>query len=367
MNKSLFKSKSFLTPTLLWLVFIVIYLIAFQTGDRKHDSLSRTLVQWDGRLYQSIAEDGYQKFPCPDRPQYTCGNGGWFPLYPALAALLRLTGLSTSTAMLGVSWLAMWPALLLLHRLVRRRFDDTVATVSLIAAALWPGSFYFLTAFPYAVYLLLAVVVFYLLDAECYRLLWLPAGLLAITYPSGALIGLPIAWTLISRRRSMSLRDRAWLIAAIAAIPIAIAIYFGYYWWRFDDFWLYTRIQSQPWYRHEPGFPLWTMARSIIHLPLSHPVNLTLLFAVLTAGVFFSRRVPVGWYVFGFGILLFTPSMGTTDCYYRHIVVAFPMFVLAGMAWRGRVRRYLLITWAVAALALEWLVLLPAYRAGQLM
>lgn len=367
MNQSLFKSKSFVVPTLVWLAFIIIYVIAFEAGYRKHDSLTRTLIQWDGRLYLSIADEGYQKFPCPDRPQYICGNGGWFPFYPMLAMIFGAVGIPIAWAMLIVSWLALWLALLVLYPLVQRRFGDTIAAGSLVGLFLWPGSFYFLTAFPYSVFLLLAVIVFHLVDTGGYRWLWLPAGLLAVTYPSGALIGLPLTWTLISRWRRITPDDRTWLIAAVASIPLAILLYFGYYWWRFDDFWLYVRIQSQPWYSHQPGFPLWTMARSFIHLPLSHPVNLSLLFALLTAAVFYSRRVPVGWYLFAFGLLLFTPTMGTTDCYYRHIVVAFPMFVLVGIALRDRVRRYFLAAWTGAALVLNWLVLLPAYKAGLLM
>jgi hypothetical protein len=367
MNQSLLKRKSFLIPTLIWLGLIVIYLVALGSDYRKHDSLSRTLIQWDGRLYLSIAEEGYTKFPCPDRPQYICGNGGWFPFYPMLATGFVALGVPASWAMLGVSWLALWLALLVLYRLIQRRFDDRIATGSLLALLLWPGTFYFLTAFPYSVFLLLAAIVFWLLDSGRYRWLWLPAGLLTVTYPSGALIGLPIAWVLFSRWRSIPQPDRIRLIGAMVAVPVAIVIYFSYYWWRFGDFWLYVQIQSQPWYSHEPAFPLWTMVQSLIHLPTGHPVNLTVLFAALTVLVFFSRRLPVSWYLFAFGVLLFTPAMGTTDCYYRHIVVAFPMFVLLGAALRDRMRRYLLVAWAVAAVALEWFVLLPAYKAGMLM
>lgn len=367
MNQSPFKSKSLLVPTLLWLALVVVYLIAFQYGPRKHDSLVRTLIQWDGQLYLSIAEEGYQKFPCPDRPRYTCGNGGWFPFYPLLASIFSSIGIPAPWAMLTVSWLALWLALLVLYRLVQRRFDDRTATISLIALFLWPGSFYFLTAFPYSVLLLLAVIVFALLEAESYAWLWLPSGLMAVTYPSGALIGLPMLWTLIGGWRSITRADRLWLLAAILAIPVAISLYFGYYWWQLDDFWLYVRIQSQPWYSHEPAFPLWTMIRSLIHLPTMHPVNLTLIFAVSTAVVFFSRRVPVGWYLFAYGVLLFTPTMGTTDCYYRHIIAAFPMFILTGMTIQSKVRRYLLVPWVIAALALNWLILMPAYEAGRLM
>jgi hypothetical protein len=211
------------------------------------------------------------------------------------------------------------------------------------------------------------VLVFYLLDCGRWRWLWLPVSLLTVTYPSGAVIGLPLLLHLIQNRRDLSPQNRWYLIAALASIPVAILTYFGYYWYLFDDFWLYVKIQSQSYYAHEPAFPLITIWRSLTELPLTNPVNLTLVFAAISAAVFYRRRLSSAWQLYALGILLFTPTMGTTVCYYRHIVIAWPLMVMIAMGLEDRWRRYALVLYAIAAAYLNFWVLLPAYRAGQLM
>jgi hypothetical protein len=292
---------------------------------------------------------------------------GWFPFYPLLARTLNVVGVDMRGMLLGVSWLALLAALVLIYALVRGRWGDRPATVTLIALLLFPGSFYFLAAFPYSVYLALAAAILLLLEKKRYAWLALPAAALTVTYPSGVVVGLPLLWVLLRRYRQLSRRDRLGLAAALAAMTAALALYFGYYWWRFDDFWLYPHFQAQSYFGHRPTFPLWTIARTLWHGPLDAAVPMTLLLVLASTVLFYTRRIPVTWQLLMFGILLFTPTAGTTDCYYRHVVVAFPLFVMMGLAADSRRRRYLLPLYAAACLFLTWAVYLPLFRAGKLM
>ncbi len=367
MNISRLKSKSFLWPTALWLVFVVVILLLLQTGPTKYDSLMRTLIQWDGRLYLSIARDGYEMFPCEYNPAYICGNVGWFPMYPLLGRIIGWSGLDHRLALLGLSWVLLWLAMLVLYRIVADKWNHRTAVLTLVCMLLFPGSFYFLTAFPYALFLALAVLALYLLETKRFGLLAIPCGLLAVTYPSGVVIALPILWVLISSFKKLSPKERLSLVGALAAIGLALLLYCLYYWWRFDDFFLYLRIQSQSYYAHQASFPLWTIGRSLVELPLTSPVSLMLLFSIITTALFFTRKLPGSWQVLMFDLLLFTPTLGTTDCYYRHIVVAFPLFLMVALAAQHRRRRWLLPIYAVICLVLTLTVYLPAYRAGMLM
>ena len=362
-----FKSKGFLTPTLFLAAFVLLNLALLGSGHRKYDNLERTLIQWDGQLYLSIARDGYEKFPCPDNPDNICGNAGWFPLYPLVAAAVGRLGVPIPTAMILVSCLALWLGMLLLFRVLSARWDSRVATVALVAMLLFPGSFYYLTAFPYALYFLLGAWLFRMIARNALRWLWLPAALLAVTYPSGVVAALPILWLLIVDWRRSDRPRRRHLIAALVAIPLAMTIYFGYYWWRFNDFWLYLHIQSQSYYAHEPAFPLWTIARSLVELPHNSGTFISLVFTLAVVVLFFSRRLPLLWHLFMFGVLLFTPTLGTTTCYYRHVIVAFPLPVMIALATRGSWRRWLLLPLAVACVLLNLLVYLPMYKSGLLM
>jgi len=371
MYYSYLKSKRFLLPTLLWLIFVLIYIVLFSVGDSKYYTLTRTLTQWDGQHYLSIARDGYEIFPCPYNRNYICGNIGWFPLYPlagrVIAQLTKVTGLDIQAAMLITSWLAFWLALLVMYRLIEDRLGRKAALVSLTAMLLFPSSFYFLTGFPYSIFLLLAVLVFYLLEKERYSAIALPAGFLAVTYPSGIVISLPILYILVSKWTRLDLRKKISLLGALLAIGLALFLYACYYWWKFDDFFLYQRFQAQSYYAHQVTLPLLPIIRSFLNLKWNDPVFVILLFTIILVVLLYSRKIPASWQLFMFGILLFTPSLGTTTCYYRHIVIAFPFFAMIGVSVNSRYRKFLLIPYAIVALVLSWKVFLSAYKAGMLM
>jgi len=372
MHNPLWKNKRIVRPTVVFAVYLVLALLFLSSGERKYDSMLRTLIQWDGQHYLSIARSGYEQFPCQGQPSLICGNVGWFPVYPMVArgvgTVLRwFFGLDMRWGMLITSWLALWLALMLLYRLVANRFDNRTALLSVIALLLFPSSFYFLTAFPYSLYLLLALMVFTLLDSERYLACVIPAGLLAATYPSGIVIGLPLLWVLIARWKVLSSRKRLELVGAIAAVGAGLLLYGLYYWYRFGDFLLYVHFQSKPYYAHQAAFPLVTIVKSLMELPTAHPVWIMLVLVIATLALLYNRRLPVSWQLYLFGILLFTPSAGTTVSYYRHIIVAFPIAVMVATAFSSRWKRWPALLWAVGSLALMYFVFLAYYRSGQLM
>lgn len=367
MKLSYIKSKRFLVPTLLCLAFLAIYTGTFTTGHRKYYDFPRMLSQWDGQHYLSIARDGYETFPCSHDPSYICGNVGWFPAYPLVARAVSFTGIDIRWAVLVTSWLALWLALLVMYRIVEVKYGQRVALGSIVALLVFPTGFYFLTSFPYSLYLLLAALAFYLMEREQYALLWLPSGLLAVTYPSGAALGLPILYLLISRWKTIGVRSRTALAAALIAIAAAVILYFAYYWLTFDDFLLYVRFQGQSYYAHKPTFPLMPIIRSLLTMPSDNAVFVMLLFIPLCCLLFYRRRLAVTWQIYMFAVLLFTPTMGTTMCYYRHIVVAFPLFVMIGMSIESKWRRLLFVAYIAASVFLAGALYVTAYKLGQLM
>jgi hypothetical protein len=366
MQLSYVKSNRFLWPTTLLAVFMLVFLVGLTSGSVKYTSLERMLIQWDGQHYLSIARDGYEMFPCPRGPHQICGNVGWFPLFPLTGRAVAWLGLDVRWALLLAGWLALWAALLLLFDLVRRQFDTTTAAGTLVALLAFPSAFYFLTAFPYALFLLLAVLTMWLLQQEHFSWLWLPSGLLAVTYPSGVVIVLPLIWYLVSRWRTLSAHGKAGLLGGVASVGAALSAYAGYYWYRFDDLLLYARFQNQPMYAHEPAFPLLTIFESLRNYSTSYSVTLIISAVVVMLVAFYRTKVPATWQLFMFGILLFTPAAGTTDCYYRHIVVAFPLAVMVGLALNDRRRRWLVPAYIICAQVMAWVGYLPQYKEGRL-
>ena len=364
------KKKSFLLPTVFFITFLLIYALLFSIGERKYSSLARSLIQWDGQHYLSIARDGYEAFPCPDSPDLICGNVGWFPMYPLIAGaiwkIVGFTGLSISWVMILTNAIALWLALLVLFSLVQKKYDQKTAAYSVGALLLFPTSFYFLTAFPYALYLLLAVVIFQLLEQKRYFLAVVPTGMLAVTYPSGVVIGVPILWVLFSKWRRLTTRQKQALIISLATIGIALFLYCLYNWWKFDDFLLYVHFQSKPYYAHQATFPLIPIIQALLKRSYADPVWLMLTFCIIMVMIFYQKKLSMSLQLFLFGILLFTPTFGTTTCYYRHIVVAFPLAIMIGLASQSR-RRWLILVYAAASIILMWTVFLKYYKLGMLM
>lgn len=367
MDLTALKRKSFVWPAAMFIIFALSVSLVLSTGEVKYDSLARTLTQWDGQHYLSIARDGYVKFPCDANPDDICGNTGWFPLYPIVGWLLSLTGMPVGFAMIATSWLALLVALLLLFNLLKTKFDNRTAIVSIGALLLFPSAFYYLTVFPYSLSLLLTIIVFRMIERQQYSYLWLPVALLTISYPSGVVIGLPILWILLRDWRASPVSDRLKLCASLASIGVALLLYFTYNWIVFDDFWLYVHIQSKSYYAHQTAFPLIPIIESLSTLPYYHPVFITLLFGFGGAVLFITRKIGAPWLIYLFGILLFTPTMGTTDCYYRHIIVAFPLSVMVGTALNSGWRSRLVIPWLVLSGFLAVAFFLRWYKMGILM
>lgn len=361
------KSKSFLLPTFIVVLYILVMVALLQVGDTKYYQLNRTLIQWDGQHYLSVARDGYKKFPCGYNSDYICGNVGWFPLLPLLSRMMAITGIGYNWAIILTSWLLFWAGILIFYGLISKRFGERAALYSLLAMLIFPGSFYFLTAFPNSLFFLLAVIFFLYLDKEKYRWLWLSTGLLTLTHPSASIIALPVLYLIIRNWKRHDTKTRQWLILSLVSMASAFFVYFGYYWLKFDDFFLYFHFQSQSYYAHQPTFPLIPIVNQFMHPSANWPVLVMLAYIVVITIVYFNKKIPVSWQIFMFALLLFTPTMGTTDCYYRHIEAAFPLYVMIGLKTDTHPGKYLFWFYVIISIILMWFVFLESYKAGKLM
>ena len=367
MKYSYLKSKSFYIPSLLFLIFAIIYMFILQSGEHKYYSTQRMLTQWDGQHYLSIARDGYEKYPCQYSSENICGNIGWFPFYPLVGSLLSFLPISINLIMIGLSWLSFWLALLLIYRFVLKLYSENIALWTIIAMLIFPSSFYFLTVFPYAIYLLLTMLIFTFLFDRKYLFLIPCTAMLAVTYPSGIVIFLPLVYTLWKERNSATLKEKIQLSTSIITIGLGLVSYCTYNYIVFGDFFLYNTFQAQSYYAHQATFPLYTIYETLTSLPITHTISLTLIFIIALVILFYQKSIDIRLQIFMFGILLFTPSAGTTDCYYRHIIVAFPLFLMIGKAIESEKRKYLLPLYCIVSILLIFFLYLPLYKSGNLM
>ncbi len=114
-------------------------------------------TRWDGMHYNSIAIDGYGV--------YNENNIAFFPLYPFIMRILyKLTGVMPVYWGLIVSRLSYLASMILLYDLTSLDYDEETSYTTVLYMTVFPASFYFISLYTEALFLL-----FILLSFTCFR------------------------------------------------------------------------------------------------------------------------------------------------------------------------------------------------------
>jgi hypothetical protein len=302
--------------------------------------------RWDACWYVKLATYGYRRGE-------GVGDGGFFPLYPAL---LRIGGAgwdpTYAVAGLVVSAVALVLALWGLHRLLARDLSPGVARRTMLFVAIAPGAIFLFAPFTESVFLALAV---WTIDAARRRR-WVAALILALgagaTRPVGVALALPLAW-LALRPWLDGERDRRDLLGIPAAIAPLVA---------FAGFAAYARSATGEGPIEQAGrmgsasfSPPWDVIGASIRWTIERgdplqALNLALLALFIALVVVGARQLPLELTLYAAPLLAVLatrinpiPLSGTS----RYLVVVFPaLAVLALAAERPR----LAWTWAIISL-----------------
>jgi len=183
-----------------------------------------------------IAADGYHDAPIQDAFR----DWAYFPLYPLATRVVSILTLGNiAVAGLLVANLAFVSALAVLYALSMRHLDHDTSIRSLAFATFAPGAVAFALAYTDSLFLLLAAGAFLAAEQRRWSLMALLYGLATLTRLQGVLLGIPLAILIASADNPIGWRTRAgWRtprMAALAAGPIAFALFAGYLGWRFGD------------------------------------------------------------------------------------------------------------------------------------
>lgn len=151
---------------------------------------------WDTGWYMDIVLNGYQRAPGAD------GQANWafFPATPTLAAgLVHLIGLTPLQAMLTVSNLGFFTALILTHRLARAEFDRKTADLCVVLLCVAPGSYILSAAYTEGLFLACVAGGLLLLRGRRWLLAGLVAAVAALTRNLGVGLLLPYGLTALER------------------------------------------------------------------------------------------------------------------------------------------------------------------------
>ena len=213
---------------------------------------------WDGQWYYHIADNGYQ---CPGIPEsnnpFLC-NVSFFPLLPALGALLSGLGFDLVYALPLVSQ-GSWLASILLILFFIRSITPLQPLHVLIVLSLisYPGSLYGFTSYSESVFtllvLLISAVSYWQLNNPRTILLWVLAVacfLISLAKATGVIaLCIPVLMALIHPRYGGSwfLRGQIKIYCAGIAGILGILTFLVYCEVRFDDWALYFRYVISGW------------------------------------------------------------------------------------------------------------------------
>ena len=200
-------------------------------------------LQWDSNHYISIARSAYVRFE----------QHAFFPLYPAAVALMAaITKLPAHLAALAVSNLSAALAIWVIYRAYAKELGFQSLRAFVILWAVWPGSFYFSTAYTESLYALLLALSLYALKRDSMAGFGIWGTLLCLCRPSGLLLApAALAARLIRRPRL-----KPGLIMLFAPL-LGLAAYAAYCHWDAADGLAFINAQKS-WGR-KPGFALATM------------------------------------------------------------------------------------------------------------
>jgi Gpi18-like mannosyltransferase len=169
------------------------------------------LLRWDSEWYKIIASEGYKYDGDPGLTQTVV----FYPLYPSLSRLVsEVLRIDVVDAMLLVANLAAAAAVLLLFKLVRERFGDRTALLTVAMITFFPSSIFLSAGYTESLALLLMVSFFLAVARERLLAAAMFAGLAVATRSSGIVLFPVLLWELWCRRS-----PRRFLIEAV---PLSI-------------------------------------------------------------------------------------------------------------------------------------------------
>jgi len=372
--------KHILIPVIVFAVFAATYILFSAIAD--NNFLFRTV--WDIGHYQSIADRGYEVYPCDPAIHYPmgdiCGNVGWFPAWP-----LALKIISLGHASFGLRFLPYLFTLIgfvLLYNFLLRLADYKTALIGIIALAATPTAFYYLTGFPYSLILVLfAGYLYYLYESKARgRVFILPilAVLISLSYPSAFLTAIiPLVMVLNEHRKkarrpglAVLLKDLLYYLVPFAIGPLLLSIYFYF---KFDDFLLILHFQEK--YERNWDFPLAVIWQSLSHFQFTCDAHFQEIehtyfaadFIILWYGLIFfifaPYRTKPELVAYVLLLYLFSPATGTVFSIWRHYVLLMPAVMMIAASPRPGWLKYAYIA---LGLFLALAIYFPIYIRGYL-
>ena len=329
-------------------IIVIAELAAVIVGQRpgEHVQESRNLLlavwgRWDAVHYIDIATIGYHGT-----------DMAFFPLYPALIAVLGAMLGNHLVAGLIVSNVALFFGLLFLYKLVEHEFDRGVARRAIFYISIFPTAVFFSAVYTESLFFMLTVASFYYMRERRWWLAGVIGFLAALTRVEGVLLIVPFTiewatanWQLLrdpfDPERSKELAKAAINLLPLVLICMGLGLYMALLWVLRGDPLYFSHVQIN-WNRHlaAPWTAVWNSWHKIVHATSGQTVAnqaIELSFTALMIGVLLG-----GWrklkpsYIAYMGLSILVPmSTSSLMSMQRFALVLFPMFAILAL-WGKR-------------------------------
>ena len=325
----------------------IIYLVAYmafsainENGGNFKDLFKIIWWRWDTFHYVNLAENGYV---AEGQDRYLLV---FYPLYPALIALMKGFIADTFYAGVTVSLITLVLSCFALFKLVLNEFnDDVTAWRTIKYLLLFPFSFFTAIVYTESTFLLMSIACFYYMRQG----FWWRAGLFgllaALTRNHGVLLVAPMIFEMVRQHQHqwpVEWRDRLTFIwpkmCAIALIPFGIFLYLLLNKWVTGDWFRFLAYQKENWHN---GFGYFAENLvGVFHRTQGDNYNLVagtwwptlVAFFVTVALIIRSiRYVPCAYVIYSFCYLIISYSPTWLLSGPRYLMGLFPLFIFMAL------------------------------------
>lgn len=341
--------------TVLLIIFLVYQLLPFFTDNFEVNfvdpayqdaGLARAFSTWDAQHYLYLSENGYHGGQM---------SNAFFPLFPLLIHLGTYVFQNSLVAALVIANLASIAGFYLLFKFVEERYGRATARDTILLYLVFPTALFFTVPYSESLFLLLIASFFLLLFRGRPGWAAVPAALLPLARPEGALVILPFAvWYFIKKpslaaagegRLRVPWWGRVWppplpLIAPFVGVAAYLAFMkaaTGNALEMFSAMQDYVSNHSLGYLLHPLELVrLWSEWPLALHGFTNSIIDRAFFLGFLLLIVPMVRRVHPALAVYALAIGLLNVLSGTFMSYTRYVLLAFPLFITLALLLRER-------------------------------
>lgn len=303
--------------------------------------------RYDTQWYIKIAVEGYAA---------NDGSTAFFPLYPILIRIVgTLIGGQWLAAAFIVSNVALFGAMIVLHRLVAEQFDPITARRTLIAWLIFPTAFFLFAGYSEALFVLLASLTMRAVQQRNGWRAGVFAGLATLTRAPGILLVAVIAYAWWTQDRLK--QTRMLNVLGVLIPPACGAVYWLYLGWHFGDASIWSRGVAYWRMNTLPGQSILATIQMVAagsDRIGNHLIDLTFTLFFIGMLVLGFNRLPPLWSLYSIVTLL--PPLLSMQTVIRDLplaslprygIVVFPIFVTLALVRLPPIVRLIGVTFAL--------------------